>query len=193
MGPRFRGDERKLQADLVQRSPLPGGYVFDRKGFDRLIEQAVEIEFRREMEKDRAKPNGSPVHEDEFARHRHRALGLKRLMHAKCFLAAVFGRLNAVGDGSHPVVEQRAIYEARPDIQGIDQLTVEPLETPGLVGVHHEVVIATQQSTIKVDHTADETRWENAYAAVIQEIDPGRFPFRIVEDGVIAEMGVAMN
>src|SRR5262245_29242064 len=164
MGPRFRGDERNLEADCLQRSPLPGGYVFDRKGFDRLVEQTVEIEFRREVEKDRAKPNGSPVHEDEFARHRHRAPGLKRLMHAKSFLAPVFGRFHAVGNGSHPVVEQRAIYEACPDIEGIDQLAVEPLESPGLVSVHHEVVIATQQSAIEVDYTADEARWENAYA-----------------------------
>src|SRR5262245_171340 len=193
MGPRFRGDERKLEADFLQRSPLPGGYVFDRKGFDRLVEQTVEIEFRREVEKDRAKPNGSPVHEDEFARHRHRAPGLKRLMHAKGFLAAVFGRFHAVGDGTHPIIEKRAIYETCPDIEGIDQLTIEPLETPGLVSVHHEIVIAPQQSAIKVDHAANEARRENAYAAIVQEINAGRSPFRVVEDGVIAEMRVAMN
>src|SRR5262245_1632521 len=182
-----------LEGDLFQAVSLAGGYVFDREGFDGFVEQAVEIDFRGEVEKDRAKPNGSPVHEDEFARYRHRTLRLKRLMHAKGFPAAVFGRFHAIGDGSHPVVEQRAVNETCPDIQGIDQLAVEPLEPPGLVSVHYELVIAAQQSAIEVDHTADKAWRENANTAVIQKIDSPRFPFRVVEDGVIAEMRVAMN
>ena len=117
---------------------MPRGDLVDREVLDRLVEQPIEIEFRRQMQEHGAEADGGAVHEHELARHRDRAPGLERLMHPEGFLAAVFGRLHPVGDGAHAIVEQRAVDEPCPDIERIDQLAVEPLEAPGLVGMHDE-------------------------------------------------------
>src|SRR5262249_49917971 len=127
------------------------------------------------------------------ARNGHWASGLESLMDTEGFLAAVFGWLHPIGDGPHPVVEQWAVYEPGPDIERIDQLAVEALEAPGLVCVHHEVVIALQQPAIKVDHAANKARRENTDAAVIQKIDACRLSFRIIKDRVIAKMRIAVD
>ena len=71
-------------------------------------------------------------------------------MHAKSFAAAVFRRCNAVGDGAHPIVEQRRIDEARPDIQRVDEVARQVAKTPGLVGVHDQIVFAVQQPVIEI-------------------------------------------
>ena len=69
------------------------------------------------MQEHAAEPDRGAVHEHEFARHRHRPLLLQRLVHLEGLAPAVFGRLHAVGDGAHPVVEQRPVDEARPDVE----------------------------------------------------------------------------
>ena len=45
----------------------------------------------------------------------------QRLVHPEGFLAPVLRRLDAVGDGAHAVVEQRAVDETGPDIERVDQ------------------------------------------------------------------------
>ena len=55
-----------------------------------------------------------------------RALLLQRPVHLEGLAAAVFGRRDAVGDGAHAVVEQRAVDEARPDVEDVDQLAERP-------------------------------------------------------------------
>src|SRR5262245_48124950 len=144
------------------------------------------------MQKHPAEPDRSPVHEYEFARYRNRAFLLERLMHAKGLAPAVFRGLHAVGEAAHPIVQQRPVDETRPDIQNVDQFPIEPLETPGLVGVYDEIGVCFEQAVIEIHHTADEFRREDADASIVQEIDAGRPPAR-VEDGVIAEMGIAVN
>ena len=50
-----------------------------------------------------------------------------------------------VGDGAHPVVQQRPVDEPRPDVERVDQFAREPLEAPGLVGVHDELVVVVEE------------------------------------------------
>src|SRR5215471_2863752 len=45
----------RLQADLGERRVLPPSHLLDRKALDRLIEQAIEIEFSRQVQKNSAK------------------------------------------------------------------------------------------------------------------------------------------
>src|SRR5207245_7222593 len=84
------------------------------------------------------------------------------------------------------------VDEARPDIERVDQLPIEPLEAPGLVGANDEIGISFQEAVIEVDDTADEFRREDAHAAVVQEIDAGGSAGHI-EHGVIAEMRIAVD
>ena len=77
------------------------------------------------MQEHAAETDRRAVHEHEFARHGDRTFGFERLVHAEGFAAAVFGRLHAVGDAAHAVVEQRAVDEARPDIERVDQIAIE--------------------------------------------------------------------
>src|ERR1700746_108064 len=121
------------------------------------------------MQKDRTAPNRSPVHEHEFARHRHGASLLERLVHAKRLAPAVFGWFHPVGKATHPIVKQRSIDKARPDIQHVDQFPIESLEAPGLIGVYDEIGVLSEQAVVKIDHAADEFRREDANASVVQE------------------------
>ena len=120
------------------------------------------------MEEYRPKADGRAVHENEFARHHYRPALFQRLVDLEGFLAAVFRRLHAVGHAAHPIVEQGTVDEACPYIERLDQLAAEALEAPDLVGVHDAIVIAGQQTTIEIDHAADETRREDADAAVVE-------------------------
>src|SRR5262249_22440249 len=86
----------------------------------------------------------------------------------------------------------RAIDEPCPNIECVDQLTVEPLKPPGFVRVHHEVVIAMQETAIEVNYALDEAWWENPDAAIVQEVDAGRSSLD-VEHRVVAEMRIAVN
>ncbi len=69
------------------------------------------------MQEHAAEPDRGAVHEDEFARHPDRALFLQRAVHREGLAAAVLGGLHPVGDGALAVVEQRAVDEARPDVE----------------------------------------------------------------------------
>ena len=98
----------------------------------------------------------------EFARHGDRAARFERLVHPERLAPAVFRRLDAVGEAAHAILEQRAIDEARPDVERVDQFATEPLEAPGLVGVYDQIVVALAQAIVEVDDAADELRRENA-------------------------------
>src|SRR5262249_12169679 len=88
----FRGKSRlfRLKPNLGESGRLPLGHVLDLEALDRLIEQSIEIEFRRQMQKHGTQTNRSAVHEHELAWHGHRSPGLERLMHAKRLLAPIF-------------------------------------------------------------------------------------------------------
>src|SRR5262249_56078990 len=108
----------------------------------------------------------------------------------ECFAPAVFRRLDAVGEAAHPVVQQRSVDETCPDIERVDQFSIEPLEAPGLVSANDEIDVSFQEAMIEIDDTADEFRREDADPAVVQEID-ARGPARHIAHGGIAEMRVA--
>src|SRR4029078_11799057 len=94
-------------------------------------------------------------------------------MHPERFAPTVFGRLDAVGQTAHPIVQQRSIDEPRPDIEHVDQFAAELLEAPGLVGMDYERVVVPEQAMVKIDDPADELRREDANAAVVEQIDAG--------------------
>src|SRR6516165_6206980 len=91
---------------------LPFAHALHREMLDCFVEQSIKVQLRAQMQEYRAETDRGAIHEDEFARHRYRPFCFERLVHAKCFAAAVFGRRNAVSDRTHPVVEQRCVDKA---------------------------------------------------------------------------------
>ena len=122
-------------------------------------------------------------------------------MHGEGFLAPVLPRRGAVRDLALAVVEQRPVDEPRPDAQDVDQLVGQAAESPGLVGVHHQLALVVQQPVVEIDHALHERRREGADAAVVEQVDAGRPPERAVrsgraallEDRVVAEVRVAVD
>src|SRR5215217_394301 len=172
---------RLALAELVEREPLDLG-----------LEQAVEVELGLEVQEDPAEPDRRPIHEDELARHRHRALLPQRHVDLVGLPAAVFGRAHALGDAADPIGQERPVDEAGPDVEDVDQLGRELLEAPDLIGMDDPVAVVVQEPAVEVDDPADEFRREDADAAVVEEIDAARLP-AVREHGVVAEMRVAMD
>ena len=74
---------RKRHAGGGEGRLLTLGHLGEREAFDFLIEDLVEVQFGGEVQEDRTEADSRAVHEDEFARHRHRSHFLQRLVDAK--------------------------------------------------------------------------------------------------------------
>src|SRR5690606_13211664 len=120
------------------------------------------------MEENPAEPDGRSVHEDELAGNDHRAFLLQDLVDLERFAATVLSWSRAFGDGPLAIVEQRTIDETCPNVHRFDQLLREALEAPGLVGVNDELLVARQQTRVKVDDALDKWRAERPDTAVVQ-------------------------
>ena len=81
----------------------------------------VVVQLGPQVQEDGAEADGGPVHEDELARDGHRPPLLQRLVDLEGLAAAVFAGLDPVRDGAHPVVEERPVDEAGPDVEDVDQ------------------------------------------------------------------------
>ena len=150
------------ETGLGKGGALTRGHAGERELLDRLVEQPVVVEPCVKVEKDGAEPDGGAVHENEFARHLHRALLPQDAMDPEGLAAAVFRRLDAIRDGALAIIEQRPIDESRPDVERIHQFARKPAEAPGLVGVHHQGVVAREEAVIEIDDAADEARGKDA-------------------------------
>ena len=145
------------------------------------------------MQEHAAEPDRRPVHEHELLRHRDRPLLLQRLVHREGLAPAILGRLDLVGDGAYAVIKQRPVDEPRPDVEDVDQVLGQPAEAPDLVGVDDPRRVIVEQAAIEVDDAADKGRREDADAAIVQQVDALRRAVAIGEDGVVAEMRIAMD
>src|SRR5262245_9095250 len=145
------------------------------------------------MQEHPAEPDRRPVHEYEFARHLDRSRLLQSPMHLERLLPAIHARAYPVGNGANAIFQHRAVDEIRPDIEDVDDLVREAAEAPGLVSMDDQRPVFPQQTVVKVDHALNEFRREGAHAAIVEEIDPGRPALAVLEDGVIAEMRVAVD
>src|SRR5262249_2634493 len=139
-----------------------------------------------------AKPDGGTIHEDELAGNGDRPLALQRLVDAERFPAPVLGRSDAVRDGPDAVVDQRAVDEAGPYVQRLDEVAVELLEAPNLIGVDDAGLVALEKPMIEVDDAAHERGLEDTDAAIVEKVDAARLA-AFGEDRVVAEMRVAMD
>ena len=73
------------------------------------------------MQEYAAEADRGAVHEHELAGHRDRPLLLQRAVNDKGLAAPVFRRRDPVGDGAHPVIEERPVDEPRPDVERVDE------------------------------------------------------------------------
>src|SRR5262249_32621681 len=149
---------------------------------------------------DRAEADRGTIHQNEFARNRDRAERAQALLHLPYLAAAIGVRCDAVGDGPDAILEKWRIDEARPDIEGIDDVVGELLEAPAAISVDDPLAVAPQEPFIEVDHAFDEAWRKDADAAEVEEVDPGgrRIAFRarlrfLAEHRVVAEMGIAVD
>src|SRR5687768_8957744 len=116
----------------------------------------MEVEFGSEMNEHPAKANRRPVHEHEFSRHENGALLLERLVDTEGLPPAILGRAHPIRDGPHPVFQERSINETRPDVKDVDELLVEALETPSLIGMDDERLIGPLKAPVEIDDAAHE-------------------------------------
>ena len=100
---------------------------------DEIMEQAIPVDLRLQVHEDRSEADGGPVHEDEFARWRHRAETAQFGMDAFRHVAAIDAAIMLV-NAARLVFQQRAIDEMRPAIEHIDHLVIEALESPAFIG-----------------------------------------------------------
>src|SRR5271166_1837328 len=152
----------------------------------------MEVQASVKVEKSSAEADRGPIHEHKFARNADGPLLFQGLMHLKGLLAAILAGRYAVCDSAHPVVEQRPVDETGPDIQNFGKLLGQTMETPALVGVECAGEVFVKEALIKIDHAGDESRLENADAAVIQQIYARRLAL-VFENRIVAKMGIAMD
>ena len=69
----------------------------------------------------------------------------ERLLDLPDLAPAVILRRDAVGNGAHPVVEERRVDEPRPDVERIDDLVGEVVEAPALIGVDDAVAVVVRK------------------------------------------------
>src|SRR5947199_6331502 len=77
----------------------------------------------------------------------------------------------ALLDEAGAVVEQRAVDEAGPTVQHVDDLVVEIAEAPTLVGRHRKLAIVALQRVVEVDNTPHERGGEDPDTAEIEQVD----------------------
>ena len=165
------GPRRRFEPHRRKRRLLPRRDFRDLEALDRFFIQAMKIQFGAQAQEGAAEADGGAVHEDEFARHFQRPLRLQRAHHREHLAPAIFAGLDAIGDGAHAVVDQRAVDEARPDVQRRDRFARQILEAPDFIGVNDARLVARFQPLIKFDDAADETGGKDADAAIVEEID----------------------
>ena len=157
----------------------------------------MEIHFGAKAQERRADSDRRTVHEHEFARDREIGpLRAQRLHHGGDLAPAVFAGFDAVGDGANAIVERWPANESRPDVHRLNRLAREVLEPPKLIGVDDARGIVGLEREVKLDDAADEARRENPDAAVVEEIDrldTARLARTRRDDGIVAEMRVAMD
>src|ERR1700737_3395754 len=189
---RFRRSRDLIEPDRSEPGVLLIAQAREREVLDGCIKQPVEIEFRSQMQKHRAKSNGGAIHEHELARHGDRPALFERLVHAKSLAPAVVGRLYPISQAAHPIIQKRPVNEARPDVERLDHLATQALEPPGLVCTHDEIVISAQEPVIKVEDAAHELGGKYPNEAIVQQIDPRRGALEPVYR-VIPQVRVAMD
>src|SRR6202050_5407240 len=113
-------------------------------------------------------------------------------MPAERLAPTVLAWRNAIGNRAHAVVKERRVDEPRPDVERVDEIAGKPAKTPGLVGVHDEIVLAMQETVIKIDDALHEFRRKNPDAAVVEQVYASGSAVTL-KDRIVAEVWVAVN
>src|SRR5260221_6600833 len=154
---------------------------------DEFMEQTVPVDLSLEMHEDGPKADCRSIHEDEFAGRCHRTKPTQFSMHACGILAPIDAAVMFV-DTTGLVVQQRAIDEMSPAIEHINDVVIQALEAPPLIGGDGEVTIIIEQRIIEIDDTLHEIAFKEADAAKIKQIDT-----TVGAHGIIAEVRIAMD
>ena len=77
-------------------------------------------------------------------------------------------------------------------LSDVDEVLLQALEAPGLVGVHDAVAVVFEQALVEVDDAAHEARREDADAAIVEQVDALRLA-ALREHRVIAQVRIAVD
>src|SRR5688500_15394445 len=100
-------------------------------------------------------------------------------MHLEGLASPVFGRGHAIRHRAHAIFQERAVDEARPHVERVDDLAREAAETPGLIGGDDALAVALLKPAVELDNPPHERWREDADAAVIEQVDAGRAALRL--------------
>src|SRR5690242_9546845 len=154
---------------------------------DQLVEQAMPVDARLQMQEHRAQADRGAVHKDKSARRRDAAEAADIPMDAVGEIAAVNSAALLL-DHAGAVVEQRAVDVSRPPVQHGDHVARQIAKTPAAISVHRQRLVVVFERVIEVDDALHKARRENADAAEIEQVDGV-----VRRDCVIAEMRIAVN
>ena len=65
-------------------------------------------------------------------------------------------------DGANPIFKKRSINKFGPHIQNINRLIIKPDKPPTFIGIDGLITVIIAQRLIKLDHTSDKLRPEQA-------------------------------
>src|ERR1700733_2205067 len=188
----------RLEPDRRGRASLPARNRLLFEADDRVLIHAMKVEPRAKAQERAAKTDRRPLEKHEFARHRQAsAFGLKSAHHLANLASAIFRGLHAIGGRAHAIIENRATNETPPDGHRFCRAERQPAKPPHLEGVRDSYLVVRLKRPIELDHAVHEPRGEDAHATVVKQIDAiddaALLPAAGRYDGIIAEMGIAVN
>src|SRR3954462_14898798 len=102
------------------------------------------------MQEPRAEADRGPVHEDKGTRRSDAAQFADLAMHAVDEPDAIGRSGSSLLDRPRPVVEQWAVYEARPAVQHRDHLARQIAEAPAAVGIDRQRLVVAFERVIEI-------------------------------------------
>src|SRR5438067_12465035 len=174
-------------AGLLKGGLLAAGQDLFIKIIDQLVEQAVPIDARLQVQEHRSQADRGPVHKDKGARRRDATKAADVAMHAVGEVAAVHAA-SLLLDHPGAVVEQRTVDVSGPAGQHRDHVARQIAKTPAPIGIDGQRLVICFERVVEVDDALYKARRKDADASEIQEVHGA-----IRSHRVIAEMRIAVD
>src|SRR5436309_3051761 len=143
---------RQRHAGLFEGGLLAVGQDLFVEIVDQLMEQAVPINARLQMQEHRSEADRGAVHKDKGARRRDAAKAADVAMHAVGEIAAI-DAASLLLDHPGTVVEQRPVNVGGPAVQYGDHVARQIAEPPAPIGIDRQRLVVCFERVVKVDDT----------------------------------------
>ena len=119
------------------------------------------IHFGTKMHENRSKPNSRPIGQHKFTRRLNPANAFQLGMNLASQITSRLATSHLL-DGANPIFKKRSINKFGPHIQNINRLVIEPDKPPAFIGIDGLITVIIAKRLIKLDHTSDKLRPEQA-------------------------------